>query len=145
MKVAIRRWEPRLRQEYEFRAFVHAGALTAISQYNPYCFYPEQVADHDELLSTLERYWRERLADVLAPQYASYVVDIAILADGECAIIELNPFEPQTSGGLFVWEDAEDLAVLKEGPLVLRLAKQPRPRMGTTLEVFLQELPREGG
>ena len=71
MKVAIRRWGPRLRQEYEFRAFVHAGALTAISQYNPYCFYPEQVADHDELLSTLERYWRERLADVLASSRTS--------------------------------------------------------------------------
>ena len=142
MKVAIRRWEPLLRQEYEFRAFVKAGQLTAISQYNPYCFFPEQVAAHDELIATLEGFWSTRVADLLAPLYEDYVIDLALLANGDCCVVELNPFEPQTGGGLFVWENPEDLALLERGPLTLRLAKAPPPRMQTTLEVFVSELPR---
>ena len=142
MKVAIRRWEPLLRQEYEFRAFVKAGQLTAISQYNPYCFFPEQVAAHDELIATLEGFWSTRVADLLAPLYEDYVIDLAVLANGDCCVVELNPFEPQTGGGLFVWENPEDLALLERGPLTLRLAKRPPPRMQTTLEVFVSELPR---
>ena len=183
IKVAIRAWEPRLRQEFEFRAFVREGTLTAISQYNPYCCYPEQVAARDELCATIEEYWRmpaessnpgparpapksaaephtsstpravaahkfgpragtgTAVAPLLAPCYASYVVDVAILAGGECRVIELNPYEPQTGGGLFNWKDPDDLALLERGPLTLRLATQPRPRLQATLEVFISELP----
>jgi hypothetical protein len=101
MKVAIRRWEPELRQEYEFRAFVRSGKLTAISQYNPYCYYPDQVAARDAICAKLENYWQSQVKDVLSRLYSDYVIDIAILADGACRVIELNPFEPQTGGGLF--------------------------------------------
>jgi hypothetical protein len=62
MKVAIRRWEPELRQEYEFRAFVRSGKLTAISQYNPYCYYPDQVAARDAICAKLENYWQSQAA-----------------------------------------------------------------------------------
>ena len=81
------------------------------------------------------------VAPLLAPCYASYVVDVAILAGGECRVIELNPYEPQTGGGLFNWKDPDDLALLERGPLTLRLATQPRPRLQATLEVFISELP----
>ena len=56
-------------------------------------------------------------------------------------MIELNPYEPQTGGGLFNWKDPDDLALLERGPLTLRLATQPRPRLQATLEVFISELP----
>lgn len=143
MKIAVRTWDQDLRQEYEFRGFVYAGQLTQISQYNPYCYYPEQVSERKHLLATLEAYWRTQVAELLAPHFDAYVIDMAILADGSCRVIELNPFEKQTGGGLFVWEDPSDLERLKHGPLTLRLATQPRPRMQTTLEVFISGLPSE--
>ena len=144
MKVAIRRWEAGLRQEYEFRAFVRAGVLTAITQYNPYCFYPEQVAARDELLATVHTFWKEHIAPAVAQSYVDYVVDVAILADGACRVIELNPFERQTGGGLFNWHDPTDKALLESGPLSLRLATRPPPNLQATLEVFVNELPCEG-
>jgi hypothetical protein len=82
-----------------------AGALegmkVAISQYNPYCYYPDQVAARDAICAKLENYWQSQVKDVLSRLYSDYVIDIAILADGACRVIELNPFEPQTGGGLF--------------------------------------------
>ena len=146
VKVALRAWEPSLRQEYEFRGFVFEGALTAISQYNDYCYLPEQVQQADHICATLERFWRERVAPAAAPLYASYVVDFALLAGGEPRVIELNPFDEQTGAGLFSWErdrDALQRAPPPGEPCPLRLATQPRPRMQPTLEVLLLELPRE--
>ena len=55
-------------------------------------------------------------------------------------IVELNPFDEQTGGGLFRWEDPDDRALLEHGPLGLRMATQPQPRMQATIEVFTQEL-----
>ena len=39
-QIVLRQWEPELQLEYEFRAFIYKGKLTAISQYDHYCVYP---------------------------------------------------------------------------------------------------------
>lgn len=141
MKVAIRAWEPSLLQEYEFRGFVYGHKLTALSQYNPYCFYPEQVRKRDELVARLATFWRESVRDNLIGVFdGGYIVDLAILSTGDVVVIELNPFDEQTGAGVFSWQ--ADRELLEHGPLALRLLEAPRPNMESTIEAFISELPR---
>ena len=49
MKIIAREWEQDVRHDYEFRGFVHNGQLTALSQYNHYCFFPHVLSEKAEL------------------------------------------------------------------------------------------------
>jgi hypothetical protein len=121
-QVVVREWSPLLRQEYEFRAFVHQNKLTAITQYNQYCYYPRQVAERAHILATLTEYWEGSVRDKLVEFYENYVVDFAILEGGGVVVIELNPFDKFTGGGLFVWENTSDFKQLHEGLKVTKRA-----------------------
>lgn len=140
MSVCLRAWQPALRQEYEFRGFVCGGKLTHVSQYNPYVHTPQVVASRDDTLATLERFWREEIDPRLRARYGSYIVDFALLSTGDVVVVELNPFDEQTGGGLFRWEDPDDRALMERGPLGLRMATRPRQHMQATIEVFVAEL-----
>jgi len=140
MTVCLRAWQPALRQEYEFRAFVCGDRLTHVTQYNPYVHTPQVVATRDETLATLERFWRDEIDPKLRARHDAYVVDFALLSTGDVVVVELNPFDEQTGGGLFRWEDPDDRALMERGPLGLRMATRPRPRMEATVQVFTAEL-----
>lgn len=145
-QVVVREWSSQLRQEYEFRGFVHGGALTAVSQYNHYCYFPDQVARRDALLRRIVDFFeaevRPRLADA-GEDYARCVVDVALLADGGAAVVEVNPFNRLTGAGLYRWEDPDDLAQLegRAGPVELRLLEAAPPRLENVLEMVLAQLP----
>lgn len=108
VKVLVRRFEPRLKMQNEFRCFVCDNRITAISQYNDICAY-EQLVDEtimqrnvdlivdtfDKVVAPLRLYW----------PHCAFVIDFVVLeatktSPLEAKVIELNPFGPMT--GSFV-------------------------------------------
>ena len=53
-------------------------------------------------------------------QYDTYVVDIALLDEGEEVIIEFNPYAVTTGAGLFQWKEE----TLKHLPTEIRMQEQ---------------------
>ena len=94
----------------EFRGFVYIGKLTAVTQYNPLCYFPEVVQDKDVLKSVIEEFMEDKTQ--LVPELDSYVVDLIVLDDNTVRIIELNPFVENAGSGLFDWHKTEDMKVL---------------------------------
>eukprot|EP00050_Salpingoeca_kvevrii_P005786 m.285622 g.285622 ORF g.285622 m.285622 type:complete len:344 (-) comp11416_c0_seq1:206-1237(-) len=125
--IVLREWEPRLCHDYEFRAFVSKGQLTAISQYNHYCYFPHIASDKQLIEDLLRTYWTHTIAPALQGKLASYVVDIAILSDGSLKVVELNPFAVTTGGALFDWR--ADRKLLEEGPFEMRVHDKPVPSL----------------
>lgn len=56
------------------------------------------------------------------------------LAQTATYVIELNPFHPTTGACLFDWE--RDAALLREGPVDLRLVESPQPHIDAYLQPF---------
>ena len=61
--MTVRLWLP-VRHDYEFRGFVRAGRLVALTQYNTYCFFPHLVAKRRALRAMIERYWLREVRPV---------------------------------------------------------------------------------
>mmetsp|Transcript_13362 Transcript_13362/g.42274 ORF Transcript_13362/g.42274 Transcript_13362/m.42274 type:complete len:273 (-) Transcript_13362:99-917(-) len=140
MKVILRTWEPRLNHRFEFRAFVSGGELTAISQYNHYCYFPEVVQRKQEVLDLIQGFWYAKVRErVPVPDY---VVDFAVLdpVDGrsEVVVIELNPFESTTGGALFDWR--ADKETLTHGPFSFRVHEAPLETINDYVEYAMEEI-----
>ena len=58
-QIALRRWEPDVSLDHEFRCFVHDGRLTAASQYDHYCRYDHLASLAPTVRAACERLWRE--------------------------------------------------------------------------------------
>lgn len=133
--VVLRKWEPLLDPEFEFRGFVHNKQLTALSQYNHYAYFPEIVERKEELQEAITSYWEASVrAKVEAP---SYVVDFAVLTDGRVCVVELNPFAKTTGGALFSWKGDE--AVLHNGPFEFRVHEKPVSDMEEFFQYCLEQ------
>ena len=134
--LAVRAWDPELRHDYQvepphnlsspplsrapffyqFRGFVYKGTLTAISQFNQYCYFSTIADEAPRIGSLLQAFW---LAEVRTPlgALASYVIDFLVYSDDSVKIINLHQFGKVTSSALFEWaEDADVLEVLKFWP-----------------------------
>jgi gamma-glutamylcyclotransferase (GGCT)/AIG2-like uncharacterized protein YtfP len=110
-QLCFREWEPELKLEYEFRAFVYNGVLTAISQYDHYAYYPDLHTQRDKLLRGLYQYWK-MVHESIKLQGGSYVIDIGYLHQSDrFIVIELSPYTPCTGAALFHWR--EDIAILQ--------------------------------
>ena len=125
VQIAIRKWENRVRDDLEFRCFVFDGKLTAISQYNHYCYFPHLGnINSKQTLNLLKKikisiikYWNDNIKDCVP--YSEYIVDIAVLEGKklntalemndslDCVVIELNPYATTTGAGLFDWRRDE--------------------------------------
>eukprot|EP00727_Mastigamoeba_balamuthi_P005279 m51a1_g1475 hypothetical protein (514) ;mRNA; r:266698-268435 len=134
-QLVLRRWEPRLTYDLEFRAFVHRGALTAISQYDHYCVYPHLHALRERIEKVVVEFWREVHAHVGED---AYVMDVGVMPGaGEggadrVVLIELSPFLECTGPALFSWKtDGEQL---RNGPLQLRLRSDEYPQLDLLVE-----------
>ena len=75
----------------EFRCFVYNNALTAISQYDNVCYFPELPGNAEKYKNIIESYFNEKLK-LRLESFATYVVDIAILHNDTPIVIELNPY-----------------------------------------------------
>eukprot|EP00708_Paratrimastix_pyriformis_P003390 GAFH01002164.1.p3 GENE.GAFH01002164.1~~GAFH01002164.1.p3 ORF type:complete len:213 (-),score=75.09 GAFH01002164.1:56-694(-) len=96
--------------DYEFRAWVSEGKLTAISSYDHYALYRHlgpQVAHIKELILA---YWRQCHPHMPPEYHGTYVVDFGYLPQQDrVVLIELSPFLPCTGAALFHWKRDWDL------------------------------------
>lgn len=137
MKVIVRAWEDRVDQRFEFRGFVSGGELTAISQYNHYCYFPEVVQRKDELRELLHSFWSAQVRDRVP--LPDYIVDFAVLdGSSEVVVIELNPFATTTGGALYDWK--ADREVLTQGPLSFRVHESPLTTIDHYVEYIMEEM-----
>lgn len=121
MALILREWMGTLRQDMEFRCFVHERNLTAISQYHCYCrFEPLQDDAYVRRIRDAIAGFVARVKDCFPME--SYVIDIAVVEDPACGdelgclVIELNPFGKHMSGGssLYHWVQDEPLLYGRE-------------------------------
>ncbi|KAL7519762.1 hypothetical protein ACHAWX_004520 [Stephanocyclus meneghinianus] len=123
--------------EWEFRVFVHQGQVTAVSQYNHYCVFPNLInIDSDQLLDEIINYWKEVRGFVPA---TSYILDIVKLTtNGAWKIIELNPFATTTGAALYDWkEDSDILMPTQPGDPQFRIRRELCEGIGEYLEIVL--------
>eukprot|EP01090_Pellita_catalonica_P000664 TRINITY_DN10465_c0_g1_i1.p1 TRINITY_DN10465_c0_g1~~TRINITY_DN10465_c0_g1_i1.p1 ORF type:complete len:368 (-),score=57.09 TRINITY_DN10465_c0_g1_i1:28-993(-) len=143
----IRKWE-HIPLEYEFRAFVSNGQMTAISQYFTQLYFPALAEQKDTLQNKIFSFWSDtvkgRLEKLFPDQKPKYVIDIAIVVDKKdrserIVVLELNPFNISTGAGLFSWESETDSDLLEgktqnklefrinNGPVAYRLRNKLNP------------------
>eukprot|EP00466_Bigelowiella_natans_P011041 jgi/Bigna1/90870/estExt_fgenesh1_pg.C_810086 len=105
-----------LPQDHEFRCFIHKKCITAISQYDPkYVFSALQNRIYVEKLRNIIIKFHEKVAKALP--FDSYVMDVAVLPDMTCTLIEMNPFGAHLSSGsaLFHWENDFEILYGRDG------------------------------
>ena len=105
---AVRRWVD-IDVGMEFRGFVKGGNLTALSQYNHLCFFPELVERQVEIEGKVRSFFDESIQERLAPMFQDYVIDFALTEGGSIYVIELNPFMESTCGCLFSWQKESNI------------------------------------
>ncbi len=135
-KIVLRQWDTRVRDHMEFRVFVKDDRLTAITQYNHFCYYPEVHAKCDEIKVKIISYWKEELQARLH-RLGTYVVDVAILSDDSIIVVELNPFATISRAGLFDWTMDKD--ILYFGDAVMRVHTTPLPHLHDFVDYCLSE------
>jgi len=96
--------------DHEFRCYVHNRKLTAISQYQCYCVFPA-LEDESHVLEcrSLITDFIEKVKHIFPME--SFVIDVVVMPDKTCQVIELNPFGIHMSSGsaLYSWIKDYDL------------------------------------
>jgi hypothetical protein len=122
MSLVVREWDEDVRMQHEYRGFICAGQLTALSQYDDQLGYA--IERPREVLARAQSCFTRVLPSLQALGFdACCVIDFLIVppASGatdstsskhDCApeggwktaVIELNPFGPMTGASLFRWD-----------------------------------------
>lgn len=123
--IVLRRWY-QIQPELEFRGFVFAGRLVAISHYYKFLFVPQIVAEKRRLAERMESFFTEHVQGRVP--LPNYVVDFAVCPE-RCYAIELNPWALNTSSGLFEWSELVALAQDPNTPLCFRVLEEPLPNV----------------
>jgi len=164
-QVSVRQWQDELEDQFEFRCFVRSGRLVAISQYNHYCSFPDVLNMREALHKNVVQFCHERVLPRLAGVTAydeGYIVDVGVLPDQRCVVVELNPYQPSTGACLFHWKRdaqlltdtsshsqqkdvaADDESCVDIGSPPLRARLVPMPNLGELVELALDEAQLEG-
>ncbi|KAL6078085.1 Cell division cycle protein 123 [Balamuthia mandrillaris] len=103
MKVIIRKWV-NIHPSMEFRGFVCHKKFTALSQYFHIAYFPQLKQQRNSILANITECYA-KVQDLIPVD--SFIVDFAVLNDGQVLVIELNPFHNYegcgTDAGLFNW------------------------------------------
>merc|ERR1711862_471726 len=120
MSVVARQWDPDVSLSREFRAFVVAGELVAVSQYDDQLMYHFVVEHSYQIVVAIRECIRLIKSRLQALSFASpnmgIVVDFLVVPaidretraidpdmQWQARVIELNPFGPMTGASLFCW------------------------------------------
>uniref|UniRef100_A0A6B2LBB7 Cell division cycle protein 123 n=1 Tax=Arcella intermedia TaxID=1963864 RepID=A0A6B2LBB7_9EUKA len=118
--------------ELEFRGFVYAKKLTAITQYNQFCYFPRVVKNKEYLHKVMKQFIEEELVQKVSLN--NFVIDIILISDStdqpysnlKVYIVEINPFAEFAGEGLFSWTDPHEVAILKgRSPFEFRVVEKP--------------------
>ncbi|KAL0476368.1 gamma-glutamylcyclotransferase [Acrasis kona] len=130
-QIVLRRWHEGMSLEYEFRVFVNHNKITAISQYDHYCEYPDLVAIKDQVQSLIIEKWSQVHQHI---GQESYVIDFSYDPNKKTIVmIELSPFRTCTGTAMFSWSQDQDQ--LHNGPLEFRIKTEMHPYIKELVEV----------
>jgi len=117
--VMLREWDDRVpkNQAGEFRGFVYAKKLNAVTQYITCMHFPHVVEHKQEIERRIQSYFDEVVP--LIP-HDNYVIDFILFDDGDIRVIELNPFYIGAGTGLFSWRENRELFM--NGPFEMRVS-----------------------
>ncbi|CAF3559720.1 unnamed protein product [Rotaria sp. Silwood1] len=146
--IIIREWNDLLDPSMEFRCFVYQSNLTAISQYNYYCKYYHLQNDEivQQIKTTIVKYWKEKIQpslDHLSEKYSNYVIDIGLIENKltnayDCIVIEMNPFEINTSASLFNWTTDSNQLRGRGNEIEIRVKSDYYPYIKDYIEFILE-------
>ncbi|ORZ34942.1 D123-domain-containing protein [Catenaria anguillulae PL171] len=107
--LVLRKWAG-LHPGLEFRCWVHAQQLIAISQRDTSHFYPFLVTDHQDLSDSIHDFFEDVVRDQFPLE--SYCFDVYLAkADREPTLVDLNPFSQTTDTLLYTWDELQQLAL----------------------------------
>ena len=136
-QVCVREW-CNFEVKFEFRAFVYKKKLTAITQYNEFCFFFDLLDDIPSLSSFIKSEIEEKIVNIIPLN--NLVIDIILVNNNnnninnndnngnnqrwELKVVEINPFAEFAGSGLFSWvEDKQVLMGL--APFEFRVVRSP--------------------
>ena len=114
------------RDDYSYlinRKYIKNGKLTALSQYQTECYFPEIHKRKDKIAALVQKFVSETLVNKL-PEWAKEgsVADFAIIGE-KVYVVELNPFATTSGACLFKWEN--DKAILYgDAPFEIRVVEK---------------------
>jgi hypothetical protein len=123
LSIAIREWDPRVRNDLEFRAFVVNHRIVALTQYDDRLFSEDVVRNKERIEAAILRFQGEMVAPRLSVESSpmkdgQYVIDFGVILQGEdvtVVIIEINRMNMNTGGAMFDWSrDYDQLVGRKE-------------------------------
>ena len=123
IKIVVRQFMNDLDISNEFRGFIKNGKLTALSQYQTECYFPEIHKRKDKIAALVQKFVSETLVNKL-PEWAKEgsVADFAIIGE-KVYVVELNPFATTSGACLFKWEN--DKAILYgDAPFEIRVVEK---------------------
>ncbi|PKI59017.1 hypothetical protein CRG98_020585 [Punica granatum] len=103
--LALRKWQPGLRPEMEFRCFVSSRRLVGISQREVTTFYPVLLEKKDQLQELMEEFFEGRVRESFESE--RYAFDVYVTKDGTVKVIDFNTWGGSTLPLLFSWEELE--------------------------------------
>ena len=86
----------------ELRGFVYQGSLTALTQYNRTCYFPDQVETKAEVEEKVHTFMKGFIV-AMRSLLESFVVDIVVDTAGQVWVVEVNPFGELADSCLFSW------------------------------------------
>ncbi|KAJ7624840.1 hypothetical protein FB45DRAFT_87601 [Roridomyces roridus] len=110
--IILREWQP-VPIDMEFRTFISKTRMTAISQYAYQLCSPRLTTAEklDPAIAAIRTLYEDRLRPILSasPAFADCVIEFGVIppesegGEWRAIVIEINPFEETTDGGLFSW------------------------------------------
>ncbi len=123
LSVVVRPWM-NIPLHCEVRGFVREAELNCCSQYFTDCFFPE--VDYANMANRIKDFFDKEIKDNLKKGgLTSYIIDFAVVSNDKILVLELNPFDPSTSGCLFDWE--KDREIIENGPFQFRWVTDSDP------------------
>jgi len=117
--------------ELEFRGFVYGKVLTAITQYNQFCYFPRVIKHKEMLLQVMKSFIENELVPKVPLN--NFVIDIMLVSQTpeqgsysnlKVYIVEINPFAEFAGEGLFSW--TYESHILKgKAPFEFRVVEKP--------------------
>lgn len=140
----VRRWYHKIAPEYEFRVFVVAKRVVAITQYYKLAYVQQIAQEVQRIKEQIIRYIAEQVSPRL-PALDVYTADLVFDPEDleSIKLIEINNPPPLAGQALFSWDDPADRAVLSgkaEGCEIRVLLTPPDPQV-SLCQVYQPLLP----
>ncbi|XP_078152462.1 uncharacterized protein LOC144547646 [Carex rostrata] len=104
--LALRKWVPDIRPEYEFRCFVRDKNLVGISQREVTAFYPSLLTQKDQIVDSISDFFDQIVKLVFGSR--DYTFDVYLTQKKKKVIlVDFNPWGGFTLPLLFEWDELE--------------------------------------